>query len=63
LGLVALCGEIFDLSDNGLAVDDFAEDDVFAVEMGGWDGCNEELGAVSTCKVKILVWDVGAGAM
>lgn len=47
VGLVAgLDGEVFDFADEGFVGEDFAEDDVFAVEVGGWDGGDEELGAV-----------------
>jgi hypothetical protein len=46
-GLVAtLGGEVLDFADDGLAVQDFAENDMFPVEMGGWDRGDEELGAV-----------------
>jgi hypothetical protein len=48
LGLVALRGEVFDLSDEVLAVDDFAEDYVLPIKVGGWDGGDEELGAICT---------------
>lgn len=46
-GFVAGFGfEVFDLPDDGFAVEDFAEYDVLSVEVGGGHGCDEELGAV-----------------
>ena len=46
-GLVtALGGKVLDFADDGFTVQDFAEDDVLAVEVGGWDGSDEELGAI-----------------
>lgn len=51
-GLVARSGaEVLDLADDGFAVEDFTEDDVLAVEVGGGNGGEKELGAVG-------VWDV-----
>jgi hypothetical protein len=37
---------VFDLADEGLAIEDLAEDDVLAVEMRSGDGGDEELRAV-----------------
>lgn len=52
LGLVAGGrAEVLDLADDGLAVEDFTEDNVLAVEVGGGNGGEEELRAVG-------VWDV-----
>jgi hypothetical protein len=46
-GLVSAFGlEVLDLADDGLAVEDFAEDDVLVVEVGGGYRGDEELGAV-----------------
>lgn len=51
-GAVGLEGAgVLDLADEGLAGDDLAEDDVLAVEVGGGDGGDEELGAVGVCVV------------
>lgn len=41
--VTALGLKVLDLSDDALAVDHFAEDDVLIVEMWCGDGCNEEL--------------------
>lgn len=48
-GFVALCGEVLDLTDNRFAGKDFTEYNVLAVEMWGWDGCDEELTSVGAC--------------
>lgn len=47
LGLIAGSGaQVLDLADNRLAVEDFAKDNVLAVEVGCGHGGDEELGAV-----------------
>lgn len=47
LGLVAGLGrQVLDLANDGLAVEDFAKDNVLVVEVGGGNGGDEELGAV-----------------
>lgn len=47
LGLVAgSSAQVLDLADNGLAVEDFAKDNVLAVEVRCGNGGDEELGAV-----------------
>jgi hypothetical protein len=48
LGLSALCPQIFDFSDDFLAIDDFARDYVSAVEMKCWDGCDKEMRPIGT---------------
>lgn len=51
LGLVAGAGlEVLNLADDGLAIQDLAEDDVLVVQMGGWYSSDEELRAVG-------IWD------
>lgn len=45
-GLVGLSLHVFDLANHTLAVDDLAEHDVLAIEVGSGDGGNEELTAV-----------------
>lgn len=44
--VAAVLGGVFDLVDNVHALEDFAEDDVAAVEPRGEDGGDEELRAV-----------------
>jgi len=44
-----LGGQILDFADDGFTGEDFAEDDMFAVKVGGGDGGNEKLGAVGAC--------------
>jgi hypothetical protein len=46
-GLVAgLCGEVLDLADDGLAIENLTEDDVLSVEVGSRNSGDEELGAI-----------------
>ena len=48
--VAALGGEVLDLADDGFAVQDLAEDDVFVVQVGGCDGGDEELRAIGSYK-------------
>lgn len=51
LRLVARLGrQVFDLADDRLAAKDLAEDDVFAVQVWGRYGGDEELGAIGACR-------------
>merc|ERR1711879_467995 len=46
LGLAGLGADALDGLDDVLTLDDFAEDDVLAIEPWAWDGGDEELGSV-----------------
>jgi hypothetical protein len=48
-GLVALGGEVLNLADDGLSAQNFAKYNVLAVEVGGWNRRDEELGAIGAC--------------
>jgi hypothetical protein len=47
-----LGGEVLDFANDGFAIQDFAEDDVLAVEVGGWDCGDEKLGTIGTYSLK-----------
>jgi hypothetical protein len=49
LGGATFGADILNGLDDLKALDDLAEDDVLAVQPGGLDGADEELGAVGAC--------------
>lgn len=52
--LVVLCFEILDLADNAFAIQDFAEDNMLAIQVRSGDSCHEELGTIGACEVVMI---------